>query len=59
MLQEAVDSLFDNGRRGRSVTGAGNRALKSLSSMLKSKQGRFRQNYLVRELTTLVEVLLL
>ena len=46
MLQEAVDSLFDNGRRGRSVTGAGNRALKSLSSMLKSKQGRFRQNLL-------------
>ena len=42
MLQEAVDSLFDNGRRGRSVTGAGNRALKSLSSMLKGKQGRFR-----------------
>ena len=46
MLQEAVDSLFDNGRRGRSVTGAGNRALKSLSSMLKGKQGRFRQNLL-------------
>ena len=46
MLQEAVDALFDNGRRGRSVTGAGNRALKSLSSMLKSKQGRFRQNLL-------------
>ena len=42
--RQAVDSLFDNGRRGRSVTGAGNRALKSLSSMLKSKQGRFRQN---------------
>ena len=43
MLQEAVDSLLDNGRRGRSVTGAGNRPLKSLSSMLKGKQGRFRQ----------------
>lgn len=46
MLQEAVDSLFDNGRRGRSVTAAGNRPLKSLSSMLKGKQGRFRQNLL-------------
>ena len=46
MLQEAVDALFDNGRRGRSVTGAGNRALKSLSSMLKGKQGRFRHNLL-------------
>ena len=46
MLQEAVDSLFDNGRRGRSVTGAGIRPLKSLSSMLKGKQGRFRQNLL-------------
>ena len=46
MLQEAVDSLFDNGRRGRSVSGAGNRPLKSLSSMLKGKQGRFRQNLL-------------
>ena len=46
MLQEAVDSLFDNGRRGRSITGAGNRPLKSLSSMLKGKQGRFRQNLL-------------
>ena len=46
MLQEAVDSLIDNGRRGRSVTAAGNRALKSLSSMLKGKQGRFRQNLL-------------
>ena len=44
MLQEAVDALFDNGRRGRSVTGAGNRPLKSISSMLKGKQGRFRQN---------------
>ena len=43
MLQEAVDALFDNGRRGRNVTGAGNRPLKSLSSMLKGKQGRFRQ----------------
>ena len=46
MLQEAVDTLFDNGRRGRSISGAGNRALKSLSSMLKGKQGRFRQNLL-------------
>ncbi len=46
MLQEAVDSLLDNGRRGRSVTAAGNRPLKSLSSMLKGKQGRFRQNLL-------------
>ena len=46
MLQEAVDTLFDNGRRGRSITAAGNRALKSLSSMLKGKQGRFRQNLL-------------
>ena len=46
MLQEAVDSLFDNGRRGRSITAAGNRPLKSLSSMLKGKQGRFRQNLL-------------
>ena len=46
MLQEAVDSLLDNGRRGRSVQGAGNRPLKSLSSMLKGKQGRFRQNLL-------------
>ena len=46
MLQEAVDALFDNGRRGRSVTGTGNRPLKSLSSMLKGKQGRFRQNLL-------------
>ncbi len=46
MLQESVDSLFDNGRRGRAVTGPGNRALKSLSDMLKGKQGRFRQNLL-------------
>jgi DNA-directed RNA polymerase subunit beta' len=46
MLQEAVDALFDNGRRGRNITGAGNRPLKSLSSMLKGKQGRFRQNLL-------------
>ena len=44
MLQESVDALIDNGRRGRPVTGAGNRALKSLSDMLKGKQGRFRQN---------------
>jgi DNA-directed RNA polymerase, beta'' subunit/160 kD subunit len=46
MLQEAVDALLDNGRRGRAVTGPGNRPLKSLSDMLKGKQGRFRQNLL-------------
>ncbi len=46
MLQEAVDSLFDNGRRGRPITGSGNRPLKSISDMLKGKQGRFRQNLL-------------
>src|ERR1017187_5248752 len=46
MLQEAVDALFDNGRRGRAITGTGNRKLKSLSDMLKGKQGRFRQNLL-------------
>ena len=46
MLQEAVDALFDNGRHGRAITGSGNRALKSLSDMLKGKQGRFRQNLL-------------
>src|SRR5699024_648622 len=46
MLQESVDSLFDNGRRGRPVTGPGNRPLKSISDMLKGKQGRFRQNLL-------------
>ena len=46
MLQEAVDALFDNGRHGRAVTGAGNRSLKSLSDMLKGKSGRFRQNLL-------------
>ncbi len=46
MLQEAVDALFDNGRRGRPVQGAGNRSLKSISDMLKGKQGRFRQNLL-------------
>lgn len=46
MLQEAVDSLIDNGRRGRPVTGPGNRPLRSLSDMLKGKQGRFRQNLL-------------
>ena len=46
MLQEAVDALIDNGRRGRPVTGSGNRPLKSLSDMLKGKQGRFRQNLL-------------
>ena len=46
MLQEAVDALFDNGKHGRPVLGAGNRPLKSLSDMLKGKQGRFRQNLL-------------
>jgi DNA-directed RNA polymerase subunit beta' len=46
MLQEAVDALFDNGRHGHPVMGAGNRPLKSLSEMLKGKQGRFRQNLL-------------
>ena len=46
MLQEAVDALIDNGRRGRPVTGPGSRPLKSLSDMLKGKQGRFRQNLL-------------
>ena len=46
MLQEAVDALIDNGRRGRPVTGPGNRPFKSLSHMLKGKQGRFRQNLL-------------
>src|SRR5699024_12614703 len=46
MLQESVDSLFDNGRRGRPGTGPGNRPLKSISAMLKGKQGRFRQNLL-------------
>ena len=46
MLQEAVDALFDNGRHGRAITGSGNRPLKSLSDMLKGKQGRFRQNLL-------------
>ena len=46
MLQEAVDALIDNGRRGRPVTGPGNSPLKSLSHMLKGKQGRFRQNLL-------------
>src|SRR2546423_15431525 len=44
VLQEAVDALIDNGRRGRAITGTGNRKLKSLSDMLKGKQGRFRQN---------------
>ena len=46
MLQESVDALFDNGRRGRVITGANKRPLKSLSDMLKGKQGRFRQNLL-------------
>ena len=52
MLQEAVDALFDNGRRGRPVTGPGNRPLKSLSDMLKGKQGRFRQNLLGKRVLT-------
>ena len=56
MLQEAVDALINNGRRGRTVTGPGNRPLKSLSDMLKGKQGRFRQN-LVSVLTTQVVAL--
>ena len=46
MLQEAVDALIDNGRRGRTVVGANNRALKSLSDIIEGKQGRFRQNLL-------------
>ena len=53
MLQESVDTLIDNGRRGRPVTGAGNRPLKSLSDLLKGKQGRFRQNLLGNVLTIL------
>ena len=48
MLQESVDALFDNGRRGRVITGTGKRPLKSLAEMLKGKQGRFRQNLLGR-----------
>ena len=58
MLQEAVDALIDNGRRGRPVTGPGNRPLKSLSDMLKGKQGRFRQNLLGNVLTIPVVLLL-
>lgn len=54
MLQEAVDALIDNGRRGRAVTGPGNRPFKSLSDMLKGKQGRFRQNLWGNGLTILV-----
>ena len=50
MLQESVDALFDNGRRGRIITGSNKRPLKSLSDMLKGKQGRFRQNLLEKEL---------
>ena len=52
MLQEAVDALFDNGRRGRAVTGTGNRALKSLSDLLKGKQGRSVRTFWVSALTT-------
>lgn len=59
MLQESVDALIDNGRRGRPITGAGGRPLKSLSDMLKGKQGRFRQNLLGKGLTILVVQLLL
>ena len=53
MLQEACDALFDNGRRGRVITGTNKRPLKSLSDMLKGKQGRFRQNLLGKELIIL------
>ncbi len=56
MLQEAVDALIDNGRRGRPVTGPGNRALKSLSDMLKGKSGRFRQNLLGKNELTIPDV---
>lgn len=59
MLQEAVDALIDNGRRGKPITGAGGRALKSLTDMLKGKQGRFRQNLLGKGLTTQDVLLLL
>ncbi len=55
MLQEAVDALFDNGRRGNSVKGANKRPLKSLSEVIKGKQGRFRQNLGVERGLTLVE----
>ena len=58
MLQEAVDALLDNGRRGRPVTGPGNRPLKSLSDMLKGKQGRFRQNLLGKRVDYSFELLL-
>src|SRR5688572_33382600 len=54
MLQEAVDALFDNGRRGRVITGANKRPLKSLSDMLKGKQGRFRQNLLGKDRKSVV-----
>jgi DNA-directed RNA polymerase subunit beta' len=52
MLQEAVDSLIDNGRRGRAVMGNNRRPLKSIADMIKGKQGRFRQNLLVKRLNT-------
>ncbi len=52
MLQEAVDALLDNGRRGRAITGSNKRPLKSLADMIKGKQGRFRQNCSVSVLTT-------
>ena len=54
MLQESVDALVDNGRRGQAITGANKRPLKSLADMIKGKQGRFRQNLLVSVLITLV-----
>jgi len=56
MLQEAVDALFDNGRRGNSVKGANKRPLKSLSEVIKGKQGRFRRIYLERGLSLVEEV---
>ena len=58
MLQESVDALFDNGRRGRVITGTGKRPLKSLAEMLKGKQGRFRQNLLGKELIIRIKLLL-
>ena len=55
MLQESVDALFDNGRRGRVITGTGKRPLKSLAEMLKGKQGRFRQNLLGKRVNILAD----
>ena len=54
MLQESVDALLDNGRRGRAITGSNKRPLKSLADMIKGKQGRFRQNLLGKRVTILV-----